>query len=69
MPCSTYVHVEAAYPSREETIMHVVRFFPIGNADTCLIELSNGRRALFDFADMHNPDDKYDLRCDLVFPT
>ena len=45
--------------------MHVVRFFPIGNADTCLIELENGRRALFDFADMRNPDDQYDLRCDL----
>ena len=40
-------------------------FFPIGNADTCLIELSNGRRVLFDFADMRNADDQYDLRCDL----
>lgn len=45
--------------------MHVVRFFPIGNADTCLIELENGRRALFDFADMRNPDNQDDLRCDL----
>lgn len=45
--------------------MHTVRFFPIGNADCCLIELENGRRALFDFADMGNPDDAYDKRCDL----
>lgn len=45
--------------------MHTVRFFPIGNADSCLIELENGRRVMFDFADMHNPDDQYDLRCDL----
>ncbi len=45
--------------------MHLVRFFPIGNADSCLIELENGRRALFDFAAMRNPDDRYDLRCDL----
>ena len=45
--------------------MHIVRFFPIGNADTCLIELANGRRILFDFADMHNPDDADDKRCDL----
>ncbi len=45
--------------------MHSVRFFPIGNADSCLIELENGRRALFDFADMGNKDDQYDLRCDL----
>ena len=27
--------------------MHTVRFFPIGNADSCLVELENGRRALF----------------------
>lgn len=45
--------------------MHSLRFFPIGNADSCLIELENGRRALFDFADMRNSDDQYDLRCDL----
>lgn len=45
--------------------MHIVRFFPIGNADTCLIELANGRRILFDFADTHNPDDSEDKRCDL----
>lgn len=45
--------------------MHIVRFFPIGNADTCLIELENGRRILFDFADMHCPDDSEDKRCDL----
>ncbi len=45
--------------------MHIVRFFPIGNADTCFIELANGRRILFDFADMHTPDDPDDKRCDL----
>ena len=40
-------------------------FFPIGNADTCLIELDNGRRALFDFADMRNADEENDKRSDL----
>lgn len=45
--------------------MHIVRFFPIGNADTCLIELANGRRILFDFADMHDPNAPEDKRCDL----
>jgi hypothetical protein len=45
--------------------MHTVRFFPIGNADSCLIQLSNGRRALFDFADMRDPDNEDDRRCDL----
>ena len=45
--------------------MTTVTFFPIGNADTCLIELDNGRRALFDFANMRNADDPDDKRCDL----
>ncbi len=45
--------------------MHKVHFFPIGNADSCLIELENGRRALFDFADMRNANDEGDKRCDL----
>lgn len=45
--------------------MPKVTFFPIGNADSCLIELDNDRRALFDFADMRNPEDKDDKRCDL----
>lgn len=45
--------------------MHVVRFFNIGNADSCLIELENGRRSLFDFADMRSKGDVADKRCDL----
>ena len=45
--------------------MYTIRFFPIGNADSCLIELKNGRRALFDFADMRDPQDASDRRCDL----
>ena len=49
----------------QEGVVHTVRFFPIGNADSCLIELENGRRALFDFADMRDPDDEDDKRCDL----
>jgi hypothetical protein len=45
--------------------MHKLTFFNIGNADSCLIQLENGRNALFDFADMHDPDDKKEKRCDL----
>lgn len=45
--------------------MHTVRFFPIGNADSCLIELESGRRAMFDFVDMRDPNDSKDKRCDL----
>lgn len=45
--------------------MPKITFFPLGNADTCLINLDNDRRALFDFADMSNPDDEEDKRCNL----
>ena len=40
-------------------------FYPIGNADCCLIDLANGKKILFDFADMRDPDNKDDRRCDL----
>lgn len=46
--------------------MHVVRFFPIGNGDSCFIELENGRTILFDYADLRDPNDDDDLRCDLL---
>ena len=45
--------------------MHKVTFFPLGNADSCRIKLENGKRVLFDYANMRNPDDENDLRCDL----
>ena len=40
-------------------------FYPIGNADTCLIDLANSRKLLFDYADERNPDDDEDKRIDL----
>lgn len=46
--------------------MHNVTFFPLGNADTCRIDLNDGRKLLFDFANVHDPDDKSDLRIDLA---
>jgi hypothetical protein len=45
--------------------MHKITFFPLGNADTCRIILENGKRILFDYADMKDPEDDDDLRCDL----
>ena len=40
-------------------------FYPIGNADCCLIDLADGKKVLLDFADVRNPDDPYDKRIDL----
>lgn len=45
--------------------MHKMTFFPLGNADCCRIDLENGKKILFDYANTRNPDDDDDLRCDL----
>ena len=43
-------------------------FYPLGNAETCLLELKNGGKILFDYAAMYNgstPDDRYDIQKEL----
>ena len=40
-------------------------FFPLGNADCLRINLKDQRTILVDYADMWNPNDARDLRCDL----
>jgi len=45
--------------------MHSVTFHNLGNADSTRITLDCGRRLLFDYANMRDPNDDGDLRCDL----
>lgn len=45
--------------------MHKLNFFPLGNADCCRVDLANGMKLLFDYADMRDPGDKEDKRIDL----
>jgi len=45
--------------------MHKVTYFPLGNADTCRIDLDNGKKILFDYANVRDNNDQYDLRIDL----
>lgn len=45
--------------------MHKITFYPLGNADTCRIDLANGKMLLFDYANVRDKNDKYDLRIDL----
>lgn len=45
--------------------MHKLTFFPLGNADSCRIDLDNGRKILLDYAATRDPDDDDDRRCDL----
>lgn len=42
-----------------------ITFYPLGNADTTLIRLADNRLVLIDFANMRDPSDKTDKRCDL----
>ncbi len=42
-----------------------VTLFPIGDADTCRIDLADGRKILIDYAHMQIPSDRYEKRCDL----
>lgn len=46
--------------------MPKISFYPLGNADCCLIQLDFGKLIAFDFADMHNPGDKEDNRMPLA---
>lgn len=44
---------------------HLIKFYPLGNADTTLISLANGRQVLWDYAHMKESENKDDKRCDL----
>jgi hypothetical protein len=44
---------------------HRLTFYPIGNADTLFIDLAGGRVLVVDYADMRNPNDRYDRRWDI----
>jgi hypothetical protein len=46
--------------------MHKLTCFPLGNADTCRIDLENGKKILFDFAHWRDAEDENDLRIDLA---
>lgn len=46
--------------------MHKATFFPLGNADTCRIDLEDGKKLLFDFAHWRDAEDDDDLRIDLA---
>ncbi len=46
--------------------MHELIFYPIGNGDTCLIRLEDGKLLTFDFADLYDPEDENDKRMPLA---
>lgn len=46
--------------------MHKLTFYSLGNADCCKIDLSNGKKLLFDYANCRDNEDEDDLRIDLA---
>ena len=50
---------------RGRNVLHKLTFYPLGNADCCLIDLDNGQKILFDYANVKDSDDDDDLRIDL----
>jgi hypothetical protein len=51
---------------KRRVCMHKILFYPLGNADTALISLENGKDILIDFADVANPDDPKEKRIALA---
>jgi hypothetical protein len=49
----------------QEAVVPQLTFYPLGNADCCLIDLASGEKLLFDYANLRDPDDSNDLRIDL----
>jgi hypothetical protein len=47
-------------------VAHKITVFPEGNADSLLVDLDDGRKLLFDFANKRDPEDDSDLRVDLA---
>lgn len=45
--------------------MHHITFYPLGNADTTLVQLKNGKNILFDYMHLKSSEDENDKRCDL----
>jgi len=45
--------------------MHKLNFYPLGNADSCFVELGSGKMLLFDYANLRDPENESDLRIDL----
>lgn len=46
-------------------LMHRLTAFPLGNADTTRLDLTNGKKILIDYAHMGDPTNKSDKRIDL----
>jgi len=45
--------------------MHYLTFYPLGNADTLYVDLKGGRVLIFDYADMRDPNNRFDRRWDI----
>ncbi|MFF2533776.1 hypothetical protein ACFVS2_33580 [Brevibacillus sp. NPDC058079] len=46
--------------------MHKITFYPVGNGDTCKIDLECGKKMLFDYAHFYQPDNDDNLCIDVA---
>src|SRR3989339_1133976 len=46
--------------------MHKITFYPLGNADSYLVDLDKGKKLLFDYAQCRDEEDDKDRRIDLA---
>ena len=65
MPGATKAGVLPLYVLEIQTMTAYIHFFPLGNADTLRLDLTDGRKVLVDYAAMRSDDDDEDKRCDL----
>src|SRR5439155_12931230 len=65
MNLTTSEAVRSSLPSKISNPMHKLTFYPLGNADTTLIALENGKNLLFDFANVADPDNSDEKRAKL----
>lgn len=61
----TVGNFRSATTTKGENILPQLTVYPLGNADCCLIDLEEGQKILFDYADVRDSDDDDDLRIDL----
>lgn len=66
MPNVCWRHVIHCRKENLYKTMTKITFYPIGNADTCLLQLTNGLHFVFDYADMNDPSDESDKRMPLA---
>lgn len=55
-------HNQSSSAIKKDRDIPTLTFIPLGNADSCLIDLQSGEKLLLDYGNQGNPEDDNDLR-------